>query len=361
MCIYDFLAFTFFFLMVCNYWQKNVYMKTYWKISVILLLFVMCFKSPDTGKGMGDLIHYVNLYMGKSSMYLSDEVEPGLGYINQILLAIFPKHSFFFICITSLLIICPVLWGINKYSQNKQASLIMMLVLPGIWLVLFITVRQALAQAFILWALYYFLCDAPRGKLQLLKIILLLLAAIFTHSTPYIIIPLLVIIYYLPDSNKKYYYIALIVSLFLSGIFSTYLGDVFFANFSGIEELNRINRYIENETYGLNEYGFLNFAPLTLLCLYSLYYAKENPPNWFFIKSFVLGVVLYNLLGNIPLINRAVCFFLVLGIVGAFPKMKDIKSFVIIALFSAYFIWRSWIHYVQSPHSAFLPYYFIWE
>lgn len=91
------------------------------------------------------------------------------------------------------------------------------------------------------------------------------------------------------------------------------------------------------------------------------HYHDFSRRNSYFIKSFVMGVVIYNLLGNIPLVNRAVCFFFVLGAIGAVPKVKNINHFVIMTVMIAYFIWRNYIHYAAASHSAYLPYHFIWE
>lgn len=358
MCIYDILSLFLFFLFCFQYRTKVKDVKVfYWGVAAIL--FVMCFKSPKTGDGLGDLQEYVNLYLGKASMYASEEVEPGLSWLCSCI-HILPTSEFLFIIITTLVIMLPVFWGIKQYSQNKTYSLMLLFALQGVWLVVFIAMRQALAQSFILWAVMVFL-NRDNIKRWKLYSICIIVCSTFFHSTPYIIVPLAIAAYFVPE-KKKYLYIALVVSLLLSSTVYHILASNFLSYFGGIGQIDRITHYIEEETYGMDSgFNILNYAPLTLLATLMIYYHDFSQRNAYFIKAFVIGVVIYNLLGNIPLVNRAVCFFFVLGAIGAVPKVKNVNQFVIMAALIVYFIWRNYIHYAAAPHSAYLPYHFIWE
>ena len=320
----------------------------------------MCFKSPKTGNGLGDLIHYVNLYLGKASMFDSDEVEPGIKVICQVL-NIFPESEFIFISITTLMIMLPILWGINKYSSNKLYSLVLIFILQGVWLVVYLAMRQAFAQSMLLSALFVFL-NKEQIKHWKLYFISLIIISTFFHSTPYIIIPIAIAIYYIPD-KKRIMYTALVLSLLLSSYTSIAIANTFVSYLGGFEQIGRITHYIKDDVFGgtTNQFNLLNFAPLTLLAILLLQYNDFKKQNTYFIKSLVTGVVLYNILGQIPLVNRAVCFFFVVGLIGAVPQITNKKQFYLMSVISLYFIWRSYVHYAASPHSAFLPYYFIWE
>lgn len=357
MCIYDVLS-LFLFLLFCFQYCARIKDIKVMYCGVFAILFVMCFKSVDTG-GLSDLQDYVNLYMGKDSMYDSDEVEPGLGWLCRIL-NIFPKSTFAFISFTTLIIMIPIFWGIKQYSQNKMYSLMLLFVLPGIWLVVFIAMRQALAQSFILSSIFICMNRKRIRGWKIYSLVLIIISACF-HSTPYIIVPLAICTYYLPE-EKPYMYIALIGSLVLSSMFSQILANTFLGYFGNVSQIERITYYIKEETYGMDTgFNLLNFAPLTILTLVLVYYNDVSQDNAFFIKALVVGVILYNLLGNIPLVNRAICFFFVMGAVGAVPKIKSPMQFLIMAVLVIYFIWRNYVHYEESPSSAYLPYYFIWE
>lgn len=357
LCIYDVLSLFIFILFCIQYKKYNI--NRFFYYGVLALLFVMCFKSPATGEGLGDLQEYVNLYLGKSSMYNSDEVEPGLSWICK-LLHIFPLSEFLFISVTSLIIMSPILYGITKYSQNKLYSLMLLLTLTGVWLVLYIAMRQALAQTFILTAIFVYL---NRDNIKKWKIYIgsLILLSMFFHSTPYILIPLTIVAFFLPQ-KKKWFYMALVISLLLSSVVSQLLANMFLNYFGNVGEVDRITHYISDETYGMDSgFNLLNFAPLTILASLMVYYIEITPKNAFFVKAFVLGIVLYNLLGNIPLVNRAVCFFFILGAIGSVPKINTQRKFLVMSVLILYFIWRNNIHYMADSHSAYLPYHFIWE
>lgn len=356
LCIYDILS-LFIFILFCVQYKANI--SRFFYIGVFALLFVMCFKAPTTGEGLGDLQEYVNLYLGKNSMYDSEDVEPGLSWVCR-LLHIFPKSEFLFISVTALIIMYPILYGISKYSQNKLYSLMLLLTLTGVWLVVYIAMRQALAQAFLLTAIliYFNRENITRWKIY---ISLLIVLSTFFHSTPYILIPLIIAAFFIPE-KKKWLYIAMVVSLLLSSAVSQLLANTFFKYFGNYGEIDRITNYIGEETYGMDTgFNLLNYGPLTLLASTMVYYIDITHKNAFFVKAFVLGIVLYNLLGNIPLVNRAVCFFFILGAIGAVPKINTQKKFLVMSVMILYFIWRNNVHYMAAPHSAFLPYHFIWE
>jgi hypothetical protein len=361
LCIYDSLT-LFLFALFCieyrNRCSKTICNKIYY-CGVFALMLIMCFKAPTTGEGMGDLQEYVNLYLGDVSMYDSDEVEPGLKWICNIL-HFLPESEFLFIAVTSLIIMLPILIGIKQYSESRSYSLMMLLTMQGVWLVVFIAIRQALAQAFVMSALLIYM-NRERYKFWKYIVCAFLIASTFFHSIPFIIIPLCISTIFIPN-KKIYLYIALIVSLLLSSTVYNLLADTFLSYFGGISEISRITRYIEDETYGMNTgFNVLNYAPMTLLACVIVYYSDTKSSKVYFLKAFILGVVLYNLLGNIPLVNRAVCFFFILGAIGAVPKIKNDKQFGMMAVMILYFIWRNYVHYAEQPHSVYLPYHFIWE
>lgn len=361
MCIYDLLSLFLFLLFVFNYrkdFRNGNYSRAFYA-GVAAILFVMCFKSPNTGEGLGDLQEYVNLYLGKQSMYDSEDVEPGLKWLCNFL-NIFPTSEFLYISVTSLIIMSPIIIGIKLHSNNKLYSLLLLFVYQGVWLVVYIAMRQALAQFFLTSAVLVFI-NRDRVKYWKLITVGLLVASTYCHSTPYILIPLTVLSFFLP-SNKKYLYAALILSLCLSDVMFTFLAHSFLQYFGGFTEVDRISVYIENESYGLDMgFNLLNFLPITILTGLMLKYADMSSKNAVFVKALILGVVLYNLLGNIPLVNRAVCFLFILGIIGAVPVIKSRNQFIYLSILAFFFLWRNHVHYLSAPHSAFLPYHFIWE
>lgn len=328
--------------------------KYFFPFALVLLFFLMAFKDTTVGP---DTPHYVNFYLGLPSMYGSvdypNDIEPGLGWLCRFLW-IFPKSELLFIFTTTLFTMLPVFYGIHKYSKNKIVSVLLIMLIEGIWLVQMITLRQALAQSFILIGLFCFL---DKGKWWFYKTGIALFLSFFFHSSPFLIVPLMIIAILVPIRKKSVLYIALIVSLIFSGIFANSLSNLFLSMTSQFGGLERVNNYIENDIYGETGYSFLNYAPMTLFVMSLVYYNNPNDQNWLFVKAFALGIIAYNILGSIPLVNRAIAFLLLVGVTGGLPSVKKGKAVMI--CFLLYMIWRSYVHYeVGTP---FQPYKFIFE
>lgn len=353
MCIYFVWEVILFLLYAINqrYRDNN---KTIFLIAAGLLFFIMAFKdssvSPDTPE-------YVNFYLNKESMYGSvtepNGIEPGLGWICRILW-ILPKEAFLFIFITTLLTMIPIFKGIAKYSDNKIASVLLIMTISGIWLVQMVTLRQALAQASLLLAFYWFI---EKDKGWKLKTLISVIISFFFHSTPILLIPLTLVAVFSPVTNKRYIYIALIASLLIAGTLSNMLSQVFNSFFGGFESLDRVTTYIKNDTYGETGYSFFNYAPMTFFAGFLAYCCDVDSKKWIFVKMFVLGIVVYNVLGNIPLVDRSIAFLLVVGVIGGLPSRKQYTW--IMTLFLLYLIQRTYVHYeIGTP---FQPYKFIFE
>lgn len=353
MCIYFVWEVILFLLYAVNLKNKDDN-KNLFIISAVFLTFLMAFKdssvSPDTPE-------YVNFYLNKFSIYGSvaqpNDIEPGLGWICKILW-ILPKWDFIFIFTTTLLTMIPVFRGISAYSENKIASVLLIMIVPGIWLVQMITLRQALAQAFLLMALYWFL---ERKEKWWIKTLISIVISFFFHSSPFLIIPLSLLAIFLPVRDKRYVYVALVLSLLIAGTFSNMLGQLFNSYFGAFQGLDRVTTYIENDTYGETGFSFFNYAPMTFFAGFLTYCCDVNSKKWIFVKLFVLGIIVYNILGNIPLVDRSIAFLLVAGIIGGLPSRKQCT--LCMALFLLYLIQRTYVHYEAG--TPFQPYKFIFE
>ncbi len=341
MCIYDVVVLILFILWILQYATQNS--RPYFILGVCILLFIMLFRSPEFG---ADVPYFYDVYLGVGE----DTPEPGFMLWCKIL-RLLPSSAFIFTFMTYLFIMTPVIKGINKYSNDKIASLIGLMVITGMWTVHFITMRQAMAQAIMLCGiLAYF------NKVKHWKLILIICFSIvpFFHTSTIISIPILYFIFH-NKFEKRYYLVALAISFVFSGVATYFLADIFNSITSTISILNRMNGNIENEDFFFEGFGLIQAAPTTILSFWILHCAKGQSLN-IFQKSFVTGSILFNLLGQMWLTNRLVCIFWVLGLWGAFPSTK--KMPLVIGVY-AILAWRLYSYYQDNMY--FLPYQFVFE
>lgn len=336
MCIYDIIVLVLLFLWLLQYLRCKT--GPYYFIGVTILLAVMLFRSPEFG---ADVPSYYDAYLGIGE----DTPEPGFMVWCRIL-RILPKSPLFFSFFTYLFIMFPVIIGISKYSQDKIASLIGLMVISGMWTVHFITMRQAMAQAFMLWGILAYLNKVKNWKFLLIGCFII---APFFHTSSLLIIPVIFFIFH-NKLQKKHFLIALIASFAFSGIATYIIGDVFSNLSASISVLNRMVGNIENEDFMFEGFGLLQAAPTTILAFWILYCSKANELN-VFQKSFVTGSIIFNLLGQMWLTNRLVCVFWVLGLWGAFPNYKKMPVVIGVYIILA---WRLMIYYQTDMY--FLPY-----
>lgn len=349
MCIYDIWAAVLFF---ARYLQKKHPKcgRIFWA-AVVFLLFLMVFRSKNVGP---DMHSYIDSYMGTGWGYAEvQDQQPVIFVWMDFLKLLFPKFPLVFIFFTTLLYMLPVIWAIKLYSKDKIGALLAIMLFPGLWLLYIVTIRQAIAQGFILLALIIFLKKYKRWKYLSGGFLLL---SLFTHSTSFLIIPLIVGIYYI-RLKRKTMIIAVVASLFLTNVFSNYAGDLFASLLGGFSEMERLTLYI-GSTYDNAVERFRVYLPMSILCCYVLWLNRKQETCTFFEKSLFVGVIIYNLLGGLDghLIDRFCNFFYLLAAIGALPSQKT-KYPIVSLLFIAYIV-RAHNGYMDSD---FMTYKWIWE
>lgn len=349
MCVYDIWAII---LFITRYFQKkhpnNI--KLFW-IAVSFLLFLMAFRSDKVGP---DMHTYIDSYMGTGWGYSEVENQQPVIFIWMgFLKVLFPKVPFVFVFFTTLFYMFPVVWAIKKYSKDKIGSLLSMMLFPGLWLLYIVTVRQAMAQGFILLALIVFFEKYKNWKYISCGFLVL---ALFCHSTSFLIIPLIVGVYFI-KLKRKMMIILVIASLFLTNVLSDYAGNLFSLLLGGFSEMDRLTSYI-GSSYDNAIDRFRVYLPMSFLCCYVLYLNRKEEKCSFFENSLFVGVIIYNLLGGLDghLIDRFCNFFYLLAAIGALPSQKT-KYPIISLLFIAYIL-RAHNAYLDSD---FMTYKWIWE
>lgn len=349
MTIYDVWAIVLFLLRFIQ--QKCPKSTRLFPFAVGFLLFLMAFRSDDVGP---DMCSYIDSFLGTGKGY--EEVmedQPVIFVWMNFLKLVFPHTPFYFVFFTTILYMAPVIWAIKLYSKDRIGSLLSMMLLPGLWLLYIVTIRQAMAQGFLLIAIIFIFQRYKKWKVYAGLFTVL---ALLCHSTSFLIAPLLVIAYYL-KVKRKYMIIAVVASLFLTGVISKYAGTVFVSLLGGISEMDRLTSYIGSD-YNDAIDRFRVYLPMSFLCCYVLYLNRKNENCSFFENSLFVGVIIYNLLGGLDghLIDRFCNFFYLLAAIGALPKQN--AKYPIMSLFFIAYMVRA---YNANAASDFMAFKWIWE
>ena len=349
MCIYDIWAII---LFIARFIQKKVpHNKIIFPISLIFLLLLMTCRSDDVGP---DMCTYIDSYLGTGKGYSEVQEEQPIIFIwMNFLKIVLPHTPFVFVFFTTLLYMIPVIWAIKLYSQDKIGSLLSMMLFPGIWLLYIVTIRQAVSQGFILLAIIFIFQKYKNWKIIAIAFAII---ALLCHSSSFLVIPLVTLAYFL-KVKRKYMGIAVIISLFLTGVISNYVGGLFSSLLGSFSEMERLTSYIGSD-YDNAIDRFRVYLPMSFLCCYVLYLNRKEEKCSFFENSLFIGVIIYNLLGGLDghLIDRFCNFLYLLGAIGALPSQKT-KYPIISLLFLAYMI-RAHNGYTFSN---FMTYKWIWE
>lgn len=328
-------------------------------------------------KGYGyDFPAYLNFFKGKYDIYgnvddlNSYTLEMPYYYMCKFL-RLFGNYDFVYIFGCALIFNIPFLYIVNKYSNNKPLSILLLFIIGHTSLHLFVLSvhRQMVANTFFLLAVIIIL-NCPKvswkyNKKQILLCFLCLFIAVLSHSSSYLLLPILFFIYFININSKKLLLYALVVTMFLGVILSNIMNNYFvrlMLLLGDIEEIERSTHYFVNDVYGSTTSTFTALLPLTALTFIFVMYSNKKEINSFFLKCIVTATIIINLFYSVPLMTRSMTTLLLLGISGSIPQAigynkKTIYSINIIVILLIYIAYRSY----TSPAFRMLPFKFIWE
>lgn len=357
------------FVLCCFFYQSLLQKKDeriFW-LCAALTLSVMVFRSydPTLVNYQDDVPNYIKFYKNlPSSIYGTPRdttfgFEPGLPLVCW-LLWLFPKSDFFFVLMMRLICMAPVFYGIYRYSSHKELSLLLFIILPGCWLLEMITMRQALATSFLLWALVIYLGRPDHWKIWAA---LMAVLGLLSHSTSFLVLFFAALALMLPF-NKKACYVLLGVAALSGGFFAEKIASGISLIFAPFGLMERVMSYITDgtETGSMNYVNFLSLGFFGALCVFD--YGGEDKKKETFLKLFVTGIVIYCLLGNYPLVDRMVSFFLIAGAFGAIPDFPSGGEVhistnwwlsIAVCFVFIYLFYRN----NCGPESYFFPYHFL--
>lgn len=327
------------FILFLQYREKNTNKLFFFAAFSLFFLITM-----HDGHMTNDYEHYQNFFTGRGpSIYGTIDNSPDIekGYIIFVkFLRLWDDSELYYRLSIGLVVCVPWLYLVHRHSACPILSILLLMVInQGANLQTFFCAhRQMLAISSMLVAYSIF---ERKVKFWYVWDILLCAFACYTHSTSLFIIPLFLILLLIPITNKISYLIITIVSLVLHFVID--FNKVFIILGNSLVttlESNRASAYLEND-YSDVSVGIWPFLLLSFLFLIFLYFQRKEMVNTIYLKCFLAAVVLKNILGYIPLVNRFIIFFLLIAWAGSIPTLPQKKwslpymaiSFVLILFF----------------------------
>lgn len=381
MNIYEVITFVVFLFML-YVWRTGKNNSRLFLIGAFLIFFMEALRAIHVG---GDTLNYTAFFMGEFNGYgyLYDDlnnlaIEPGYVLINR-LFAYVLQQEWWFIFISSCIIMLPILYRIYKYNLgNKLMSLCMFMTMWGLLACSVTSLRQNFGITFLLVGIYL-ISNRPKKKKYLwyLAILGCGIMALSCHSSIYLTMPLLVAIYFIP-MNRKIAIISLAFCMVVPVLVDNFFGTVvnYLATFTrGFEFLDRSMNYsgdmLTGGEFGLKKVSIFAVAPYAIfVASFVMLYTKKELKKYE-TKCLIVGQCLYMLGLSFPMVVRAVLGVTIVGMVAvpvAFSNKsaKGIYTIVPIVMM-AYYIYEmfltfsTWNYSTGGGGSKLLPYEFIWE
>lgn len=381
MNIYEIITIVIFFFML-YVWYTGKDNNKLFVIGSILIFLMEALRATHVG---GDTLNYTAFFMGEPCGYgylydkIKDlDIEAGYVLVNR-LFAFILQEEWWFIFISSCVVMLPILYRIYKYNfGNKPMSLCMFMTMWGLLVCSVTSLRQNFGITFMLIGLYT-ISNRPKHKKYLwyLEIILCAVAALSCHSSIYLTIPLLIAIYFIP-MNRRIALTSLIVCMFIPIFIDNFFGtvvDYLAALTRGFDFLDRSMNYsgdmLKSGEFGLKKVSFFAVAPYAIFVVSFVMLYTEKEIVRFENKCLIVGQCLYMLGYSFPMVVRAVLGVTIVGMVAvpiAFKQRSPKRIYTLVPIvMMIYYIYvmfttfASWDYSTDGGGSKMLPYDFIWE
>lgn len=367
MCIYLVVDLILFFL---GYIYSNQYRNHFFYISALIMLIVTGLHNGRCFQPEVDFNRYMLTFFNQDGGYGRIDIkngfnlEPAYAYLVKFL-QFFGKQDYTYIMGTAIIFGLPFLVIVKRFSASPPLSILLLFVIldTSILLIFIAGHRQMLATIFFILA--YILYFGYEFRLKKYFVILFLIIPLFAHSSSYLVLPMALGILFIPITKKRtilYMLTAsLLAGLILTSFFSNIVHSLMFI-LSSFESLERTTNYTVNDIYEENIPTINNLAPITLFTATCVYFSSKDEIRSYPVKSLYIATILKNTLGFLPLINRGLTLFILIGIAGAIPQIinhnKQSKS--VIMLIIAGLIFVAFLQYTKQSYML-LPYEFIFE
>lgn len=297
-----------------------------------------------------DTTNYARYFSNPDSGYDGRrEVEAIYSAWNQIVSQVWDNVNFYFF-VSSFVAIGCVIFFIKKNSPKPIVSLLLFVIITEFYFMYFSAMRQILSMGFILVSLHYYnqgySLKENKVKMYITSLLFFCLAVSF-HTTSAYCLPVVLLVSNI-DISKKVAYILLIGSFFV-GLFNVIeyraiIALVFDLLDGGGSIVDRYDSYAEGMDWEVTTYRRIaNMLPLTLVCMALYYFSDKENRRSLFLKLFMIGIVMSNVLISYPIGGRLVMYLTILVII-AFPLIlyKKKKAYVFISIVTiVYFLYKA--------------------
>lgn len=309
------------------------------------------------------------MFLGKPSMYGNIdqvngyELEPTLYWFDKFL-RIFPKEPFTYIFGIAVMFCTPLIVMVKKTSSCPPLSILLLLTIANtsIYLFFFLAHRQMLATVFFIWA--YLAWLYLKGWWRVVLTAACLYVAVISHSSSYFVIAIALAIYFIKTPSKRVLY-AIVVSALLIGLFAEmavkdYMTGLMTA-LDSFKEVSRSTYYLVNDEFADQEkHLFTKLPPMALAIIVFIRNYTTEELNKYSVKCWIVAFVLFMGLSTIPLIDRSLELFWLIGLCGAIPERitsrRTRQQFVWLSIMFLYLAFRAY-----SRFNFLLPYNFLLE
>ena len=276
----------------------------------------------------------------------------------------------FYLMLTSFLSLITLYFLVKKYASFKVLSVLLFFIL-GYYFIYFVAMRQILATSIFLVGVMAVL-DEKKRKWWIYTICTVV--SCFTHNFMVIVALFYTVFYFVPIRKKKTALILVatsgIIGVFFDASTLLRLFDAYFSLGAGITT-ERLNEYLNssgvNDNLAASILGQLYYA---IIGFFIIYFISDDKINHWFVKIYIVYIVLISLFREIFMIDRIIMPFALMGCIiatwslDAIIKTKEfVPKMMTIIIFMYVFIGyaRQQINYSERELGRMHPYYFVWE
>lgn len=321
-----------------------------------------------------DYSYYLNLYLGHVYSGYGDldikggyDLEKPYAYFCYIVRFLLPRMPYSYILCYGLMWIIPISLILKKGSKSVPLSLLFICTILNCSQLLFIITaqRQMIANVAILWAFYILTYTTVKAKWKKVFVSTLIVLALFSHSSSYFVIPIIILLYFIKLPEKKYVLFLIILSFLISPYLQSLLQPLFYGfmiTLGSGEEIARSTYYYINDVYETGSVSMSYLLPFTMVGFFLIYFSSKEEYSKFGTRLVAFSTITYNLFNSIPLLNRSLMIFIIMGMILCIPnavnykkKAKYIMSIIGIMLIV------TTINVYIKVHNPIFPYPYIWE
>lgn len=290
-------------LLILSYLEFKYPNKRVFMISASLVFLFYGLRAPIVG---ADTLSYVMFLTGENNYYQANHetVEYGFFIYREIVKQIATSYLAVML-INAAIILLPFYCLIKKYTKYSTMVLLMFFFL-GCETTYIGALRQSMSISILILGMLIYGKENITTWKKTVLVILLSICSISIHTSAIIYLFVIVVAYAIPITSKKVYYVMIVSSALLGVVLKTVSGIGLLKMYVnlGLGLTSRLDGYSTWDSYegaGLNILLRFSIVAFTGLLIIKVKYVN-NPIT----KIFMIGVSLFNLLYDVPMVFRIV-------------------------------------------------------